>query len=60
MSDRRAYLCSSSFDTVLIKFNTQARLTDALARHCGSLAARHLMEAGLAADVLRQFLTVKG
>ena len=54
MSDRRAYLCSSPFDPVLIKFNTQARLTDALARLCRSLAARQLMEAGSAAGALRQ------
>ena len=59
MCDRLAYLCSSPFDPLLIKFNTQARLTEALARLSRSLEARQLMEAGSAADVLRQYLNVK-
>ena len=59
MCDRRAYLCSSPFDPVLIKFNTQARLTDALSRLCQCLVARRLMEAGTAADALQQYLVVK-
>ena len=59
MSDRRAYLCSSQFDPVLIKFNPQARLMVAWAGLCRSLAARQLIDARAAADVLRQHLTLK-